>query len=303
MALKGVYAGCPPLSSRIAQHITNPKASSDMIVCVEGRKGSGKSTLCLQLAEQIAVEIARIKGNGCKPSDFFDITHVCSIEHDGALQLLTSGKLQRKNQIFILDDVSTMWGNRRSMTLTNQALNDIAMICRVYESVLLVNTVTRAGVDLVLRQLSDLVIKMYSRSTVTNQSLFKAYLVDHNSKGEEILKFFTWVAPDKKKRRINWWIGGLPSPELNTAYKQLRLEATNAHITEAGEKLKERRGEKDPDKKQKTVHPNIEKYKALVGAMYDTHTRTTDIAIKTGLSRYWIEKCIAAHLNGGNDDV
>lgn len=300
MTLRGVYPGCPPLSSRIAQHVCNPRASSDMIICCEGKKGTGKSTLCLSLAEQVSNEIARIKGHGAKPSDFFDISHVKSIERDGALELLTSGLLQKKNQVFVLDDVSTMWGNRRAMTTTNQLLNDIIMICRVYEIVLIANTVIRGGTDLVLRQLTDVVIKMNSRSTITNQSLFKAYLVDRNSKGEEILKHFTWIAPDGKKRRINWWIGGLPSSELNEAYKKMRIASTDQHISDAFDKLQEKRGIIPPkEKREPVVHPNITQFAQKVGKMYDDRARMTDIAVETGLSQYWITKCLAAYKKGG----
>jgi hypothetical protein len=163
--------------------------------------------------------------------------------------------------------------------------------------------VSRGTTDLVLRNLTDVSIRMYSKNTQTKTALSKAYIVEHRADGSEILKYLTWKPQGGEKRRLKWMLSGLPTPALNKAYKELRRKSTDEHIQAAREKLQEMRGEKEPDKKTKTANPNIERFKDSVGKMYDTHVRTTDIVLKTGLSRYWVEKCIAAHLNGGNDDV
>jgi hypothetical protein len=286
------YPCAPTLARIFAMRCTDPLAAMDTTIAIEAAKGTGKSTFSLELAEETAKEFANILGG--KPEDYFDFTHVVSVETNGALELLTSGKLQAaKHQIYILDDVSVQWNSRRSMTTTNQLLNDILTISRIFESVIICNLVNRNNSDLILRQMTDYLIRMHSRSTITKQSLFKCYKVEQRPDGTEILKYLTWTDPKSgKQKRIKWWIGGLPSEELNEKYKALRLEKTISHIEDSYEKYQTKILGVKKGRKEITYadNPTIVENRQKVTDMINCNTRVSEICRRTGLSRHWVEK-------------
>jgi hypothetical protein len=256
---------------------------------VEGRKGVGKSTLSLHMAEEISKYLAQKKGG--VPADYFSLDNLVSVERDGAITLLTSGRLKRKYNIFILDDVSVQWNSRNAMTVINKTLNDILTISRVYRSILICNLVARGNSDLILRQLTDFVVRITSKNTLSGRVLFKLYRTETNSEGKELLKFLTWKDPETGiKHRIRFWVANRPSKEIDTAYKKLRQKNTDEFIATAMEKVEAHRtGLKT--KKEKVEDPLIDQYRGIVGQMYKEGLNTEQISRKTGLTRWWITKC------------
>jgi hypothetical protein len=107
------YPGTPPLSWIIAKKVCDTHQDADACIGVFGKKGSGKSTESLALAEDTAHNIAYIRGKGEDPKEFFDVrTHCVSVTKLGAISLLTSGAMKKYNSVFILDDVNGLVSTR-----------------------------------------------------------------------------------------------------------------------------------------------------------------------------------------------
>jgi hypothetical protein len=284
-----IFPGCPPLAWYFATKVTGYSAQ-DCTICLEGRKGVGKSTLTLHLAEETAKHISKIIGG--VQEDYFTADNMVSVEKDGALDLLTSGRLKRKNNVFILDDVSVQWNSRNAMSIVNKTLNDILTISRVYRSVIFCNLVARGNSDLILRQMTDYVIRIQSKNTKTGTVIFKCYFVDNRNDGKELLKFLTWRNPaDQIKYRIKFWVGNLPSKTLNEEYMKMRQKNTDEYIDQAVQKVEKHRAAKERKPRAATEDPRIEKFRKTVGDMYHSNHSTEEIVRATGLTRYWITKC------------
>ena len=290
------YAGCPTLSWVLASRVTSPYEEADTFVIVSGRKGSGKSTLSLALCEDIAEVIAYLRGNGEDPKQFFNIGHVVSIDKEGAIRLLTSGILQKKNSVVLLDDVSVQWNSRNFMTWINKALNDILMIARVYQCVIVCNAVSAKFIDVVARDLTDYRIRILRKMTRTQQSIFRCYYYEIGENNEEYRHHLTWHG-----HRIRQWVGGLPSPELLAQYRAMRQEMTDSHVDNTYLKMREKldgigleeKKAKPGSKEYYAVHPVILENMDRVKALRAQGKRTQTIVRETGLTRYWIEKILS----------
>jgi len=292
------YPGVPSLSYILASRVCSPYEEADTFVIVSGRKGSGKSTLSLALCEDTAEVIAYLRGKGESPQQFFSIDHVVTIDKEGAIRLLSSGILQKKNSVVLLDDVSVQWNSRNFMTWINKALNDILMIARVYQCVIICNAVSAKFIDVVARDLTDFRIRMLRKMTTTKQSIFRCYFYEIGENNEEYRHHLTW-----RGYRIRQWVGGLPSPDLLAQYRALRQEKTDSHVNNTYLKMREKLdgvGADEPrpktgSKDYYAVHPIILENAERVKAMRAAGKRTQAIVRETGLTRYWIEKILAIH--------
>jgi hypothetical protein len=263
------FKGCPELAWILAKKTTGSSAY-DCCICVEGKKGKGKSMLSLTLAEQLSKYLSMIKGG--VPEDYFNIhTHMVSVERDGALDLLSSPEIKRKNNIFILDDVSVQWSSRNSMSIVNRTLNDLLTVARVYRSILICNLVARSTSDLILRNLTDYVARIESKNVKTGEVIFRFYATDVKTDGKELLKFLTWRDPQTgKKYRIKHWIGHKPSDYLIKEYMKMRQKNTDIFLDSAVEKVRLHREnqKKGGATGEKPDDPRIAKYKDQVGDLF-----------------------------------
>lgn len=289
------YPGCPTLSWMIAQRVCNKYEDSEAWVSVTGRKGAGKSTASNALAESIADDIARIRGKGEPASKFFDASHIRSVTEQGMVDLLSSGALQEENSVWIIDDGGTQVGNRSWMSLINRTIVAISQISRIYKNVIILNFISSHHIDVALRGLIDYRAEMQFKNTKIGKAYFKFFLLEHADDGTEYKHFLTWHG-----KRIVLWTIGKPSKELNSAYQKLRSESTNEYIEAAREKLdKKYNGGKNSEKKtdgriknyneMPIVKDNIERVKALKEEGYNIE----QVCNKTGLSRYWVNRCLA----------
>ena len=285
------FPQCPTLSWMIASRVTNPYEEADAFILLSGRKGSGKSTASLSLCESIAENIAYIRGKGEDPKQFFNADHIKTVTKDGAISLLTSGILKKKNSVILLDDFSVQYSNRAFQTFINKAINDILMIGRVYSCVIIANCVMRTHIDKIGRELVDYQIQMVSKSTITKQAIFKCYYFEVGPDGSEYKKFLTWHG-----KRIKYWLCGKPSEEINTAYLKMRHDNTDVHVDEAYAKMLEKsnpQSKTDGRIKDYASMPAIVQNRDKIRDMYASGETVEAIVRATGMSRYMIQRAQA----------
>jgi len=284
------YPGCPTLTWMIAHRVCNPREESDAFISFVGRKGSGKSTSSIAFCEGLSEDIARIRGKGEDPTQFFNINNVKSITERGAIDLLSSGALKRENSVFLLDDVGTQWGSRNFQSPINKYLNAILQICRVYRCVLVANFIMKAHIDVQARGMTDYRAEMLYKDTTTGQGFFKFFYLENNEFGE-YKKYLTWQG-----KRIKTWIIERPSDALNAEYKKMRRENTDQFIEDAQVKVNEKLNptkKADGRLKDYSVLPIVVENRDRVKALKAQGLKDEAIVRKTGLTRYWIQRILS----------
>jgi hypothetical protein len=231
------YPGCPSLSRLIAMRVTNPYEDQDAFISVTGRKGIGKSTMSSALCEDIASEIAILRGKGESPEKFFNINHVRSISELGALEMLSGGALTQENSVFLLDDTGTQWSARNFQSPVNKTLNAILQICRVYKCVIVANFILQSHIDIGARGMADFRAEMQYKNTKEEYAVFKFYYLEQGTKRgkpHEYKKYLKW-----HNKRITQWVIGKPSDKFLADYKVMRRENTDGYIAEAKQKMED----------------------------------------------------------------
>ena len=246
------FPGCPTLTWMIANRVCNPYEESDAFISFTGRKGSSKTTSSTAFCENLAVDIAHMRGKGEPPEKFFNIDHVRSITETGAIELLSSGILKNENFIFLLDDTGTQWSARNFQSQINKLLNSILQICRVYKCVIVANFIMANHVDVQARQMTDFRAVMQFKNTRNQQAIFKFFYIEQGENGKEYKKFLTW-----HKKRIVRWVIGRPSPELESQIKSIRRGNTDEFIANAEVMMAEIMDKKERQKEGKTGKRNF----------------------------------------------
>jgi hypothetical protein len=274
------YPGCPTLTWLIASRICNKHEESDAFVSFTGRKGSSKSTSSIAFCESLAEDVARIRGRGEPPEQFFNMNHIKSISETGAIDLLASGALKEENSIFLLDDSGTQ-------NIINKSLNSILQICRIYRCCLVANFIMKNHIDVQARTMTDYRAEMLYKNTTTGQAFFKFFYLENTESGE-YKKYLTW-----KGKRIKTWVIEKPSEKLNALYKAERRANTDEFIEEARLKVeaklnpKEKSGHK---KKNYAAMPEVIKNRETIREMFEKKARMEDIIRATGMTRYMIQR-------------
>lgn len=282
------FPGCPSLSWMLAKRVCNPYEEADAFIVMTGRKGSGKSTASLAIAEDTARCIAALRCQGEDPEKFFNIEHVVTVTKEGTIRLLTSGILQKRNGVIILDDVSLQWNSRDSMSWINKALNDILMVARVYQCVIISNTVQSGYLDKVARELSDFRIRVMSKSTFNKQSFLRCYYWETSETGDAYRHHLTWHG-----HRIKTWVCGLPSEKIIKQYHDMRVANTDEHLKATYSKVKIKLDGAEPVKK-KTKEQTFqdEHMEAVRRDFISGKYSISKLARKYGTSRTQIGYCI-----------
>jgi hypothetical protein len=222
------FPGCPSLDWFIARRVTNPYADEDCLINISGRRGSGKSTASLSLAEGIAECIAYLRDKNEPPEKFFNINNVRSVSPDGCIDLFSGDNFGiQENSVYLIDDTGTQYGSRRFYTDKNIKIGEILQVCRIYRCVVIFNFISEKMIDLQGRLMQDVRVQMLYKNTKTQQAVFKAmYNMGIGKKGNEpYAQYFRWNG-----KRITRFIIERPSPELEKAYKDLRRGETDKFI-------------------------------------------------------------------------
>lgn len=206
----------------------------DCIIFIIGKKRKGKSTQAIALAEEIAENIAAIKRDP-DPKNYFSVSEsVISVSRMGGLDLFTSQRATRNNQVFVFDDAKINLGAKKFASKENQLQSDIATICGPFKHVLIYTMVFRKTVDKDTRDLADFIIQIAESDPYTQQTRGKLFYFETNDNGDEFKKYLRWE--DKRNGityRLKEWIGTLPSPEAKKEYDNMRRTGSVNLIEEA----------------------------------------------------------------------
>jgi hypothetical protein len=218
-----VLDGSPDFAYLVADRVTDPYQAKDCTILIIGRKRSGKSTQAIALAEEIAEDIACIKGES-DPSLYFDVEEcVISVERMGGLDLFTSERATRNNQVFVIDDAKINISNRKFASPENQIQNELVTIFGPFKHVLIFTSVFKRSIDKDSRELADFIIKIDGSNPYTKQTYGQVFFYETNDAGDEYKKFLQWQNPDTGVLyRLNRWIGTLPTPNNLRKYNNMR---------------------------------------------------------------------------------
>ena len=288
--------GVPDLAYLIADRVTNPYQAKDCIILITGRKRSGKSTQAVALAEEIAEDICTIKGDA-DPKKYFDVTeNIISVERMGGLDILTSERATRTNQVFVLDDAKINISNRKFNSPVNQIQNELATIFGPFKHVLIFTSVFARSIDKDSRELADFIIKINESNPYTLQTLGQVFWYEIGENGYEYKKYLRWKDPSTGIiYRLKVWIGTLPSKETFDAYNRMRKNNSVKLIEEARQQAAEIKNKKtDINLKPSEIRRVwIENNKELVRHMrFDEHCSIRKIARDLNKPTTTIEKCL-----------
>ena len=229
-----VLDGSPDFAYLVADRVTNPYQAKDCTILIIGRKRSGKSTQAIALAEEIAADIASIKHED-DPSLYFDVEEcVISVERMGGLDLFTSERATRNNQVFVIDDAKINISNRKFASPENQIQNELVTIFGPFKHVLIFTSVFKRSIDKDSRELADYIIKIDGSNPYTKQTYGQVFFYETNDAGDEYKKFLQWVDPNTGVLyRLNRWVGTLPTPDNLRKYNNMRRGNSVKLIEEA----------------------------------------------------------------------
>jgi hypothetical protein len=283
----------PDFAWIIASRVCDKSRSSDAIIFITGKRGSGKSVLTLGLAEELSKHIATIRGG--KPEDYFTIDNLKTVDKTGGLSIMSSDALLRQNNILILDDAQISLSARRSSTRENNAVNDLVCICRPFNSVILINSVYHRNIDRGSRSLADYIISVQYSNPFTQQTVCKVYTYSENSRGDELKKFLTWTDKDGHKKRLKFFVSTLPSKDLLAAYNTKRKENSVKLVEQCREDYLsgDTNGQKRAITRKNRVEEIVQVNREKALQLQDQGKSMRAIARELNLTDYQTNKCLS----------
>jgi hypothetical protein len=283
----------PDFAWIIASRVCDTARSSDAIIFITGKRGSGKSILTLGLAEEISKHIVTIRGG--KPEDYFTIDNLKTVDKEGGLSIMSSDALLRQNNILILDDAQISLSSRRSSTRENNAVNDLVCICRPFNSVILINSVYHRNIDRGSRSLADYIISVQYSNPYTQQTVSKAYVYSENSKGDEIKKFLTWTDSEGHKKRLKFFVSTLPSKHLLDAYNIKRRENSVKLVQQCRDDYLsgDNNGQVGTSRRKNRVEEIVQANRDKALQLQSQGKSMRAIARELGLTDYQMGRCLA----------
>jgi hypothetical protein len=289
-----VLEGSPDFAYLVADRVTDPYQAKDCTILIIGRKRSGKSTQAIALAEEIAEDIACIKGEN-DPSLYFDVEEcVISVERMGGLDLFTSERATRNNQVFVIDDAKINISNRKFASPENQIQNELVTIFGPFKHVLIFTSVFKRSIDKDSRELADFIVKIDGSNPYTKQTYGQVFFYETNDAGDEYKKFLQWVDPKTGVLyRLNRWIGTLPTPDNLRKYNNMRRSNSVKLIEEARETVMQMKKAKlEPQMKPSDVRAEwVKTNKVHVQSLRDKGYSIRKISRELNKPPTTIEKC------------
>ena len=228
---KPTYPNCPTLAWFLMRRITDSMIELDCTILVRGKKGTSKSTSSVGLSTAVAWELGKLRH---KPWwDYFTVRdHVKTVDPSGTMDMFTKDVIKKKNSVLLADDISISADARDSMTNQNKTLGKIVTVSRIYQNLLIMNSVYSTHIDKKIRGFADVIIDMIGVHKPTKQAIGKVYWFEVNQHtGKEYIKFFTW-----KGKRIKYFLFPMPPDFVIAPYKKMRHEKTDDFLTDINEK-------------------------------------------------------------------
>jgi len=200
----------------------------DLVIFIQGRRGSGKSYSCLWIGKRLGEAIAKRKGG--KWQDYFSLKNVATLEDTARiLELLSS---TGKYQVVLVDDCSLAISNRSWNTPENRNFNALLSICRTNRWILLLTAPLKKHTDNQTRDMCDLTGTVFKSFHAGGFNILKLTSSDISTIGKEYTRKMHF-----EKRKVDYWVTFKPDKELTTEYDKQRDESArqvNTRIVQTG---------------------------------------------------------------------
>jgi hypothetical protein len=182
-----------PESDSIVNYIVDRNRKGLYTLClVTGLPGTGKSSVSIRLAELTSLKL----------HDENRITEDCIVDSLlGFLKRLR--KVKKPGEIIIIEEISVLFGSRRSMAIENIAIGRVLDTCRKLGVILFSNAPIFSGIDSHIRCMAHVLLetqRIYKKAEVvmskawklqTNPHSGKTYRHRFNRHGKEVTLFVT----------------------------------------------------------------------------------------------------------------
>lgn len=216
-----------PFAEWVADRISG-EDRQDLVIFLQGRRGSGKSYSALYLGKRIGAAIAKRIGGTWH--DYFSMDNCATLEDtENVLQLTNSAK---KHQVVLIDDCSIAISNRSWNSQQNRNFNALLSVCRTKRWVLLLTAPLKKHVDNQTREMCDINMTVFKSFHKGGFNVIKATSSSIGALGKEYnyrLNFFG--------KKVKYWVAFKPDPTLIKDYDRKRDEAVtrlNTKIVETG---------------------------------------------------------------------
>ena len=194
----------------------------DLVLFLQGRRGSGKSYSLLYLGKRLAEAIAKRKGGTWQ--DYFSLDHCATLEDtESVMRILKSAG---QNQVVIIDDCSLAISNRSWNSPQNRNFNALLTICRTNRWALLLSAPLKGHVDNQVRDMCDLTGTVYKSFHAGGFNIIKINSSEISTAGKEYKHKMNFG-----NRKIDLWVAFKPDDELARKY-DIRREKSARDIND-----------------------------------------------------------------------
>ena len=231
------------------------KDKQDLVIFIQGRRGSGKSYTALWTGYRLGLSIARRMGG--KWQDYFSLKNVATLEDSARVMEIM--ELAGKYQVVIVDDCSLAISNRSWNSPQNKNFNALLSVARTKRWILIMTAPLKKHVDNQVREMCDITFDIYKSYHVGGFNIVKITSSDIGARGKEYNRKMVF---DRKK--ISFWASFRPPQELVEEYDVQREAAAcalNKRIVETGSFQPAQKKKEEPKtRNQKAKEKNFEQY-------------------------------------------
>jgi hypothetical protein len=264
----------------------------DAIIMIRGPRGSGKSTLSINIAISLAYTLSKILN---KPmSSFFNFwDNIKSVDKDGTFEMFSGDIIRKGHQVLIADDFGIAADSRDFMTDFNKKLVKIFTACRPYRAVIILNAPESEDIDKKIRRYATIQIEINGVYRPTKKTVCRV-TIPYKKKGKSEMggKYFRCHG-----KRVTTWVADKPPEWAMKYYRAIRMKNTNELLDEVNrpKEEKERGGNNNGGARQTRYVQNIKtQYGDEVIRLHSEGMKMKAIARKIGhgMTDYLVGKCL-----------
>lgn len=210
-------------------------------IITTGKKGSGKSWLCLGFGQNLE-------------GKEFGMNHVC-FSTQQLFEKLDNGEFE-PGDVVVLEELGISANNRDAMTRVNKHLSFLAQSIRPARITLMANTITWGLIDPQVKSMADYRINVLGHDVLERTTTFKFLVIDPNDYGGEPLKSHLQFSGVK----YTSWSINAPSGGLGELYDKARDDYIKQIYSDGNETFKGRDDVRFGNKKIRVVRKTVEEY-------------------------------------------